>query len=445
MALTGLEIYKHLPKKNCGECGPPTCLAFAMNLASGKASLDACPYVSDTAREALAAASAPPITKVILGSGATAVEMGDETELFRHDKRFYHETAIAFQVSDSWSSDELRARVAAINELSFNRVGQHYTVQAIAISHEADDRAAFSAAVATVAATTRLNLILMSSDAEMLQGVLADIANRKPLLYAADANNYEAMTALAKEYNCPLAVYGNSLEELAGLVDKIVSLGHKQLILDPGARETSRAIADFTQIRRLAIKKRFRSFGYPIIALTSASEPLAEILQAASYISKYASLVVLRTTAKEHLLPLLTWRQNLYTDPQVPIRVEEKLNEIGAVNENSPVYVTTNFSLTYYSVEGEIESTRIPSYLLSIDTDGLSVLTAYADGKFEPEKIANVMKKVDLDNKVKHRRIVIPGSVAVIKGRLEELTGWKVLVGPREASGIVAFARANLA
>jgi len=445
MALTGLEIYKHLPKKNCGECGPPTCLAFAMNIASGKASLDACPYVSDAAREALAAASAPPITKVILGSGATAVEMGDETELFRHDKRFYHETAIAFQVSDSWSSDELRTRVAAINDLSFNRVGQHYTVQAIAISHEADDRAAFSAAVATVAATTRLNLILMCSDAEMLQGVLADIANRKPLLYAADANNYGAMTALAKEYDCPLAVYGNGLEELAGLVEKIVSLGHKQLILDPGARETSRAIADFTQIRRLAIKKRFRSFGYPIIALTSASEPLTEILQAASYISKYASLVVLHTTAKEHLLPLLTWRQNLYTDPQVPIRVEEKLNEIGAVNENSPVYVTTNFSLTYYSVEGEIESTRIPSYLLSIDTDGLSVLTAYADGKFEPEKIANVMKKVDLDNKVKNHRIVIPGSLAVIKGRLEELTGWKVLVGPREASGIVAFARANLA
>ncbi|NLW07550.1 MAG: acetyl-CoA decarbonylase/synthase complex subunit gamma, partial [Clostridia bacterium] len=156
-------------------------------------------------------------------------------------------------------------------------------------------------------------------------------------------------------------------------------------------------------------------------------------------------LVILRTTAKEHLLPLLTWRQNLYTDPQVPIRVEEKLNAIGPVNEDSPVYVTTNFSLTYYSVEGEIESTRIPSYLLSIDTDGLSVLTAYADGKFEAEKIAAVMKKVDLDSKIKHRRIVIPGSVAVLKDKLEKLSGWEVLVGPREASGIAAFARANFA
>lgn len=445
MALTGLEIYKQLPKKNCGECGPPTCLAFAMNLAAGKTSLDACPYLSDAARETLESASAPPIAKVILGTGANAVEMGDETELFRHDKRFYHETAVAIQVSDSWNEAELKARLAAINELEFERVGQRYTIQAVAISREADDKKAFAAAVATVAANTSLNLILMSEQPDLIAPVLAEIAARKPLLYAANNNNYEAMTALAKEYNCPLAVKAKGLDELAGLVDKIVALGYKQLVLDPGARELSRAIADLTQIRRLAIKKRFRPFGYPVLAQTTAADPLAEILQASTYISKYTSLVILRTTAKEHLLPLLTWRQNLYTDPQVPIRVEEKLNAIGPVNEDSPVYVTTNFSLTYYSVEGEIESTRIPSYLLSIDTDGLSVLTAYADGKFEAEKIAAVMKKVDLDSKIKHRRIVIPGSVAVLKDKLEKLSGWEVLVGPREASGIAAFARANFA
>jgi len=445
MALTGLEIYKQLPKKNCGECGTPTCLAFAMNLAAGKASLDSCPYVSDAAREALDAAAAPPIAKVILGAGLQAIEMGDETELFRHDKRFYHETAIAIQVSDNLSSAELKDQVAAINELEFDRVGQHYTIQAIAIRHDADDPLAFQAAVTAVAAATSLNLILMAADVEVFKVVLTDVAARKPLLYSATTANYEAMTALAKEYNCPLAVYGNDLEELAGLVEKIVALGHKQLVLDPGARETSRAMADFTQIRRLAIKKRFRSFGYPIIALTTAGDPLAEILQAINYVTKYASLVVLRTAAKEHLLPLLSWRQNLYTDPQVPIRVEEKLNEIGEVNENSPVYATTNFSLTYYSVAGEIEGTKIPSYLLSVDTDGLSVLTAYADGKFEAEKIAGLIKKVGLENKVKHRRIIIPGAVAVLKGKLEDLSGWEVLVGPREASSIVAYARANLA
>lgn len=444
MALTGLEIYKQLPKTNCGECGTPTCLAFAMNLASGKASLDACPHVSDAAREALDSASAPPIAKVVMGSGAAAVVMGEETELFRHDKRFYHETAIGFQVSDKWSTEELKARIAEINEMKFDRVGQHYTVQAIAVRNDSGDIVAFKNAVLTTANNSDLNLILMASNPDFLKDVLPEIAVRKPLLYAATENNYEAMTTLAKEHGCPLAVYAPGLNELSALVDKIIGLGYKQLILDPGARNTSRAAADFTQIRRLAIKKRFRSFGYPIMAFTTSEEPMAEVLEAASYIAKYASLVLLTNSKKGHLLPLLSWRQNLYTDPQVPIRVEEKLNEIGAVNENSPVYVTTNFSLTYYSVEGEIESTRIPSYLLSIDTDGLSVLTAYADGKFEPEKIAAVMKKFDLDNKVKNHRIIIPGCVAVIKGKLEDLSGWEVLVGPREASGISAFIRTNL-
>lgn len=445
MALTGLEIYKQLPKKNCGECGTPTCLAFAMNLAAGKASLDACPYVSPEAREALESAAAPPIAKVILGTGDKAVEMGDETELFRHDKRFYHEPAIALRVSDALSKEEILSRVQAINDLSFDRVGQHYTVQAIAITHDAPDPESFTQTVDLVAANTELNLVLMAEDPAVLSSVVPKVAARKPLLYAANTSNYEAMVSLAKEYGCPLAVRGSGLEELAGLVEKIAGLGYKQLVLDPGARSLSRAVADFTQIRRLAIKKRFRPFGYPIMALTTSSDPLTEVLEAANYIAKYASLIVLNTIAKAHLLPLLSWRQNLYTDPQVPIRVEEKIYEVGEVNENSPVYITTNFSLTYYSVEGEVEGSRIPSYIIPVDTNGLSVLTAYADGKFDAEKIASVIKKLGIENKVKHRTLVIPGVVAVLKGKLEDLTGWKVLVGPREASGIPSFARNNFA
>jgi len=226
-------------------------------------------------------------------------------------------------------------------------------------------------------------------------------------------------------------------------VEKVSALGQKEIVLDPGARTTSRALADFTQIRRLAIKKRFRPFGYPICALTSKEDPLEEVLQASLYITKYVSLLILNTCKKEHILPLLAWRQNLYTDPQVPVRVEEKLNAVGQATEKSPVYVTTNFSLTYYSVEGEIENSKIPSYLLAVDTDGLSVLTAYADGKFTAEKIAQVMEKVDLASKVNHKKIVIPGAVAVLKGKLEDLTGWEVIVGPREASGITAFARSQ--
>lgn len=445
MGLTGLEIYKQLPKKNCGECGTPTCLAFAMNLAAGKATLDSCPYVTPAAREALESASAPPIAKIILGTGERAVEMGDETELFRHDKRFYHEPVIAVEVSDALPEEEILHKIRSINDLVFERVGQRYQVEAIAVAHQASGADAFARAVSLVAANSPLNLVLVAEDPAVMKAALPAVADRKPLIYAANAANYEAMTGLAKEHECPLAVKGGNLQELADVVDKITALGYKQLVLDPGAREVSRAIADFTQIRRQAIKKRFRTFGYPLMAFTTAEDPLMEVLEAVDYIAKYASLVVLKTAAKAHLLPLLSWRQNLYTDPQVPIRVEEKIYEIGEVKENSPVYITTNFSLTYYSVEGEVEASRIPSFIIPVDTNGLSVLTAYADGKFEAEKIAGVMKKLGIENRVRHRTVVIPGTVAVLKGKLEELTGWTVLVGPREASGIPSFARSQFA
>lgn len=191
----------------------------------------------------------------------------------------------------------------------------------------------------------------------------------------------------------------------------------------------------------MAIKKKFRPFGYPVIAFTSKSEPLEEIMEATVYVAKYASAVVLKTSVKSHILPLMTLRQNIYTDPQKPIQVEPTLHSVGNITENSPLYVTTNFSLTYYSVEGEVETSKIPSYILSIDTDGTSVLTAYAAGKFEPEKIAEAMVACGIADKVKHRNVIIPGYVAVISGKLAEVSGWKVVVGPRESSGIVSFSK----
>lgn len=445
MALTGLEIYKQLPKKNCGECGPPTCLAFAMSLAGGKASLDSCPYVSDEARAALESAAAPPIAKVIFGAGENSVVMGDETELFRHDKKFYHETAIAFRIVDTLEERDIVARTEQINDLVFVRVGLEYRVQGIAVENASGDSDKFATAVATVAKNTKLPLILISENVDAITKALAADGLAKPLIYAATKDNYEAMTKLALEKNCPLAVRGENLEDLAALVEKVTALGKKDLVLDPGARSLSRAVADFTQIRRQSIKKKFRPFGFPIIAFTTATDPLEEVAEASAYVSKYASLIIMNTVEKAHVLPLLSWRQNLYTDPQVPIRVEEKLHEVGNVTPESPVYITTNFSLTYYSVEGEVEASKIPSYILAVDTDGLSVLTAYADGKFEADKIANVMKKVGLEEKVSHRNIVLPGLVAVLSGKLEEESGWNVIVGPREASGIPAFAKSQFA
>ncbi|SHH84162.1 acetyl-CoA decarbonylase/synthase complex subunit gamma [Desulfosporosinus lacus] len=438
MALTGLEIYKQMPKKNCGECGVPTCLAFAMALASGKAALDSCPYVTEAARENLDSAAAPPIKAIKFGKDSV---LGDETVLFRHDKTFYHPTTLLISVSDTLSDDELNAKIEEIKGLEFERVGLQYSIDGVAVVQESGDAARFAKVAAVVAEATDKSLLLLSSDPEAMKAALAPLASRKPLIGAATADNYEAMVNLAKENSVPVIIKADGLDALEELVVKAQALGYKEFVLDPGTRTPVDTLANLTHIRRLAIKKKFRPLGFPVIAYTSKTEPMEEIMEASVYVAKYASAVVLKTSKKAHLLPLMTLKQNIYTDPQKPIQVEPKLHSVGNVDENSPFYITTNFSLTYYSVEGEVETSKIPSYILPIDTDGTSVLTAYAAGKFEPEKIVEAMNACGIADKVKHRNIIIPGYVAVISGKLSELSGWKTIVGPRESSGIVSFSK----
>lgn len=442
MGLTGLEIFKQLPKTNTGDCGFPTCLAFAMALAAGKTSLDKCPHVSEEAKEALGAAAAPPIKLVKVGTGDAAVELGDETELFRHDKRFYHPTAIAVLIEDT---EDVAARVASFNELEFDRVGLHYVTDMVALKCVSGDGAAFKAAAEAVAANTSKPFVLICEDAAVLEAAAAAVADKKPLLYAATNDNYEAMTALAQKVACPLAVRGNGLADLSDLVEKITKLGYKELVLDSGNRETSQVLADLTQIRRAAVRKRYRPFGYPAMTFTSKEDSMEEIVQAGVYLSKYAGLIVLKASKKEELLPLLSWRQNLFTDPQKPLQVEAKAVAVGDVTPDSPVYVTTNFSLTYYIVEGEVESSKVPAYIVPVNTDGISVLTAWAAGKLTGDSIAKALKLNEMEAKVNHKTVVLPGYVAVLSGSTEEATGWKVLVGPREASGITKFAKENFA
>ncbi|HMM05487.1 MAG TPA: acetyl-CoA decarbonylase/synthase complex subunit gamma [Clostridiales bacterium] len=441
MGLTGLAIFKQLPKKNCGECGVPTCMAFAMALAAGKASLDACPYVTDEAKEALDSASAPPIKKVKVGVGEKEVELGDETVLFRHDKTFFHPTGLGFVVDDNDAAfDE---KIEKIADLQFDRVGLHYEVEFITLNNASGDAATFAAAAEKAAA--KKAVILKACDPAVVSAALDKIAAEKPLVYAATADNYEAMVEAAKKYEVPLAVYAEGLDALEDLVNKITALGYKELVLDPGSRQTAQVIADMTQIRRLAIKKTFRPFGYPTITFTSDEDPMDEAMQATAYIGKYASIVVMKNAIKGLILPIVSWRQNVFTDPQKPVAVEAKLMEVGAVNGDSPLYVTTNFSLSYYSVEGEVEASRIPSYIIPIDTDGTSVLTAWAAGKFGGEHIAAAMKAYDVDSKLNHKNVIIPGFVAVIAAKLKEESGWNVIVGPKEATGISGFAKANFA
>jgi acetyl-CoA decarbonylase/synthase complex subunit gamma len=439
MGLTGLAIFKLLPKTNCGECGVPTCLAFAMALAAGKATLSQCPYVSDEAREALDAATAPPIKLVKMGAGDKVIELGDEQVIFRHDKTFYHPTAIFIEVADN--DPDLAAKVAAVNDFKVERVGEEYELQGVAIKNASGSADTFKAAAEAVAGKTDKGIILMTEDVAAMDAAAGAIAARKPLLYAATAANYEKMVEVAKKVAAPLAVKGDDLNSMADLVAKI---DYKELVIDSGARQITQVIADQTQIRNVAIKKRFRPYGYPTIAFTTESDPAAETLEAQVFVSKYASIVVMKSMAPQNMLTLLTWRRNLYTDPQRPIAVQPGVYAIGAVTPDSPVYITTNFSLTYYTVATEVESTRLPSYLIAFDTDGLSVMTAWAGGKFIGENIGPWLKESDINEKVKKKVLIIPGGVAAIKGKIEELSGWEVMVGPREASGIGSFAKLRL-
>ncbi len=445
MALTGLDIFKLLPKKNCNECGVPTCLAFAMALAAGKANLESCPYVSNEAKEALGAAAAPPIRLLKLGAAGVdhEVEIGDEHVLFRHDKTFYHPAGVAVEVTDDLAPDALAARLAKINNLIFERVGLRYIIDLVAVRNASGDPAKFAAAAKAAAEKTKFALMLIAEKPDALKAALAEgaVAARKPVLAWATPATADAVVALAKEKGCPVVLRGAGLDETAELADRISKAGFKDIILDTGARETGKVLADLTHIRRLAIKKKFRPLGFPVVAFTSEADPQAEMIQAACYVAKYASLIVVRAVEKPQILTLLTWRQNIYTDPQKPIQVEPNINSVGDAGPKSPVYVTTNFSLTYYTVEGEVSASKIPSFILAVNTDGTSVLTSYAAGKFTAEAIAEALKKHEVEKLVEHRELVIPGYVAVLSGKLGELSGWKVIVGPREAAGIPAFAK----
>ena len=442
MALSGLDIYKLLPRTNCRECGFPTCLAFAMQIAAKKVELSKCPHVTDEAKKALESASRPPIRLVTIGSGEQKLDVGNETVMFRHEETFYHPTGIGFLIEDTQDASQIDERIAKINKLKFERVGQQISVDLIAIKCSSGKKETFQEVVKKVLSKSQLNPILMSEDPEVIKAVAPLTKERRPLIYAATKDNVEPMLKLAKELSLPLAVKGNSLEELSDLVQKITAQGVEDLVLDSGSKHLSQKINELTQIRRLALKKTYRPLGYPTIAITSTQDPYQEVTEAATYVAKYASIVIMKGVESWEVLPLLTMRQNIYTDPQKPLQVESKVYEIGQVNDKSPVLVTTNFSLTYYTVEAEVEGSRIPSYIISSYSEGLSVLTAWAAEKFTAETITKSLNECGIKDKVSHQEIIIPGYVAVLSGKLEEDSGWKVRVGPKEASGIPLFLKA---
>ncbi|MBM3187908.1 MAG: acetyl-CoA decarbonylase/synthase complex subunit gamma [Chloroflexi bacterium] len=442
MGLSGLAIYKLLPKTNCKECGYPTCLAFAMKLAARQVELSDCPYVSDEAKAQLDASSAPPIRLVTIGGGEKKVEVGNETVLFRHDKTFYHQPGLFIRLGDDLPADALAAKVSEIAGYGVERVGMQMGADGIAVHGKTGQPEAFARAVKAVV-DAGLPAILIADDPTVLEAGLKAAQGKAPLVYAADAANWEKMAALATQYQAPLAVRGgNGLESLADLTQKLDAKGAKDLVIDPGMTDWAGSLNTVTQLRRLAIRKNYRALGYPIIAFPGqvTEDEDEEALLAAQYIAKYVGVIVLDHFDPASFYPLLTLRQNIYTDPQKPIQVSPGLYEIGNPRPESPLLVTTNFSLTYFSVAGEVEGSGIPAWLLVCDSEGMSVLTAWAAGKFDAERIAKSVNTMGVLDKVAHKKIVIPGHVSSISGELEdELPGWQIMVGPREAIGIPSF------
>ncbi len=442
MGLSGIEIFKKLPKTNCGKCGVPTCLAFAMKLATGKAELDACPDLSEDVKKELGKASAPPVRTVVIGTGERAVKLGGETVLFRHEKRFENPPAFTLLLSDKMDEAEISAKLAKFKETVYERVGIILRPVMVAVKGESGDASKFMALVENVCNDTDAALVLMNEDTDALSQAAKTCSNKKPLIYAATSENVETLGSLAKELSCPLAVKGNSLEELAEVSEKLIKMGLKDLILDSGARTAGKSLEDQIIIRRSALMKKFKPFGFPTIVFPCemTDNPMKEAMIACQMVAKYGSIIILSEIEGQAIFPLLLASMNIFTDPQRPMAVEQKIYEIGATDENSPVLITGNFSLTYFIVSGEVDTSRVPSYLLIKDTEGLSVLTAWAAGKFGADTIAPFVKKCGIEEKVKHRKLVIPGYLATISGELEEeLPDWQILIGPREASHLPAY------
>ncbi|MEI7880612.1 MAG: acetyl-CoA decarbonylase/synthase complex subunit gamma [bacterium] len=444
MALKALDIFKLLPKTNCKKCGCPTCLAFAMKLAQKQASLDQCPDVSEASKLELAGASAPPIRLVAIGVGPNKLEIGNETVMFRHEESFYHPAGVGVMVADTLDGDALKAKIEAIRKLKFVRVGIAMHANVVAIVNASGKAEPFAKAV-QAAATLDLPMVLMSSQAAHLDAVLATCADKKPLIHAATGATIDAFIPMAKTHNCPLAVAAADLDAAIPLLEKIRAAGIQDIVLDVTSGSVSGTLQTLTAIRRLALKKNMRVLGYPCLVTNCTVDPMVNVAECSMYVAKYAGIVLTVLDQAEQLMPILTVSQNLYTDPRKPIQVEAKLNAIGAVTSESPLMITTNFSLTYYTVAGEVEASRVPAYIGVLDTEGTSVLTAFASDKLTSEKIAAFLNSDEVKSKVSHRKVIIPGYIAVMSGGLKDDSGWTVLVGPREASGISKFLKTSWA
>jgi acetyl-CoA decarbonylase/synthase complex subunit gamma len=440
MALSGLDIFKLLPKTNCGDCGVPTCMAFAMKLAQKKAELSECPHASDEAKETMGAASEPPIRLVKIGRN-NPLEIGNETVMFRHEKTFFHQPGIAIQLRTSEGEDRLKEKIHEIEEYSVERVGEELCLDLFLVTDNSQNRALFLKILEFVKQVSKKSIILDTPDEEARIAGVELLKDEGAAIFLRQEAT-EADLELAKSYYTPLILTSNSYDELTVQVENAKQAGIQDLLLNLETANLGLELQQNTILRRSALKKNFKPFGFPLFTQIPSGNSCDVLARASAVLCKYDSIIVLPEYDRALLYSLLTLRQNIYTDPQKPIQVDPKVYPIGEPTEESPVFVTTNFSLTYFIVSGEIENSGISAHLVVCDTEGQSVLTAWAAGKFVGETIAKFIREIGLEQQVKTRKIVIPGFVSQISGDLEEnLPGWEVIVGCQEASDLPSFVK----
>lgn len=443
MALKGLDIFKLSPKKNCKECGSPTCMAFSMKVAQGAVSIDACPYFSEEAKAAMSEATAPPMKTIKVGAGESEYTLGGETVLFRHEKTFVSKTRYAVAICSCMDDAEIDAKLAEVPKVDYDRIGERMYVEMIYVNYNPVKGADRYVEVVKKAAALGRTLILNVEDPEVAKAALAEVKASKPILNGANASNYEAMNAVATEAGVALGVSGADDNELYDTLAALEKLGNKNLLFNANTSSIKAAYATTVQFRKAAIKDSNRTCGYPSIVNVAKLAKGDAHMQAALlsvFTMKYGSIVIADQLGYAEALPLYGMRQNVFTDPQKPMKVEPGIYPINGGDENSICLTTVDFALTYFVVSGELERSGVPCNLIINDAGGLSVLTSWAAGKFSSSSIAKFFEEQDVAGKIKCRKLCIPGKVAVLKGELEaKMPGWEIVVAPREAVQLVKF------
>ena len=442
MALKGLDIFKLSPKKNCKECGCPTCMAFSMKVAQGAVDIAACPYFAPEALAKLSAATEPPMKTIKVGAGDAELSLGGETVLFRHEKTFVSRTRYAMSLCTCMDDETVAQKLEDIKKVDYERIGERMFVEMVYVNYSADGKQDYVELVKKAAETGRI-LILDCKDAEIVKAALEVCKDGKPILNGADASNYEAMNAVATAAGVVLGVSGADLSEIHDTVEKLEGLGNKNLVIDVTGADVKETFKNAVQIRKAAIKDGDRTFGYPSIVnlhKIAAGDLHKQAALLSLFTMKYGSVIVAEHIGYAEALPLYGLRQNLFTDPQKPMKVEPGVYPLNGADENSVCLTTVDFALTYFLVSGELERSGVPVNLIINDAGGLSVLTSWAAGKFSSTSIAKFFQEQDIEGKIKSRKLIIPGKVAVLKGELEaKMPGWEIIIAPNEAVQLVKF------